>query len=159
MPLNAVKDYLEADRNARLHQILVALFEPEEPQVYADEILQNFIAIFCILLEIGGGKYIGSFTSTWDLCDQRLPFDPLRAPSPFPIVPEDNRFFERFCEKQWRFCVPNFQFPMIRIHFEEKRILPIIQKDLIAGGGSAMLYRIRLHGSYNKLDPKPTVGT
>jgi hypothetical protein len=69
----------------------------------------------------------------------------------FPTSTNDPRFFQRFCEEQWRFSAPVFLYNDTNLHFEANRILPIISKDKLAGGGSAVLHQIKLHKAYNKL--------
>jgi len=156
IPLDIIKPYFEEDRKARLYDVLEAVYGKNDAPD-ADDVFPTHIRVFCILLEIGMGDYIHLFTSLWDLNDQRLPYDPSAEPRAFPPAPERPDFFKTFCEKQWRFCAAEFSPPMSNIKFEDDRIIPIVHKELIAGGGSAMLYLIRIHGSYNKLDPTPKV--
>ena len=157
VPLNTIRTHFEELSNTTLSDLLKALFDPAESPVDADDILQNRVQVFCTLLMIGKGEYIEQFTSSWGLSDSRLPFRRESPPEDFPVDPADPDFFQKFCNQQWMFCAPEFQSPMRNMKFEEERILPIVHKRQIAGGGSGMLYEIRLHGSYNKLDPKVTV--
>ncbi|KAH7409344.1 kinase-like domain-containing protein [Cadophora sp. MPI-SDFR-AT-0126] len=155
--IRAIREYFEQNGSARLRELLSGVWYPDEPLVDPDDILQNYIAVFCILVELGKGTFIDHFSSR-DLSDLRLPFDPGQSPpTHFPTLSDDPNFFHTFCNMQWKYCAPEFKYPMMNIHFEDQRILPIVSKELIAGGGSALLYRVRLHAMYNRLDPrKPT---
>ncbi|PVH88884.1 hypothetical protein DL98DRAFT_565731 [Cadophora sp. DSE1049] len=155
--IKAIREYFEQNGSTRLRELLLGVWYPDEPLVDPDDILQNYIAVFCILVELGKGTFVEHFSSR-DLSDLRLPFDPGQSPQThFPTITDDPNFFRAFCDMQWKYCAPEFKCPMMNIHFEDQRILPIVSKELIAGGGSALLYRIRLHSLYNRLDPrKPT---
>ncbi len=151
VPLKTVRDYLGANNNAELEKIITAVFYPRGVPVDIDDILQNYLQIFCILVDIGKARFLEVFSSH-DLSDRLLPFDPESSPpTHFPLDPTDQQLYQTFCDKQWRFCAADFRFPMSRTTFPDKRVLPIISKERIAGGGSAILYKIRLHSSYNKL--------
>lgn len=151
MPLKTLQEYFKEDSSARLKKLLAAVFEPKDPPIDPDEILENYTQTFCILVEIGKGRFIERF-STRSLGDRMLPFEPDHAPPlHFPTDTTDTQFYKKFCNKQWKFCVPDFKTPMTNIRFHPERILPIVSKEKIAGGGSAMLYKIKLHNSYNWL--------
>jgi len=157
--IKAIREYFEQNGGTRLRDLVLGVWYPEEPLVDPDDILQNYIAVFCILVELGRGTFVEHFSS-WDLSDMKLPFDPGQSPpAHFPIVSDNPRFFHAFCDMQWKYCAPEFKYPMMNIHFEDQRILPIVSKELIAGGGSALLYRIRLHPWYNRLDPRKSVSS
>jgi hypothetical protein len=151
MPLKTVQEYFKQDDGARLNEILAAVFLDRDPPVDSDDILDNYVQIFCILIEIGKGRFIESF-SYWNIGDRLLPFGPDdHPPAHFPIDTGDPKFYETFCDKQWKFCAAEFKSPMMKIQFHPQRILPIVSKEKLAGGGSGMLYKIKLHSSYNKL--------
>jgi len=159
MPLKTVQEYFKQDDGARLNELLVAVFPNRDPPVDSDDIFDNYAQIFCILIETGKGRFIENFSS-WNVGDRLLPFDPDDPPpAHFPIDTGDPKFYENFCSKQWKFCAPEFRTPMTNIQFHPQRILPIVSKEKIAGGGNGMLYKIRLHSSYNKLCPPSTVRT
>jgi hypothetical protein len=154
IPLETLNEYFEVNRMARLHNLLDAVYgEGRTPD--AEDIYLSYIRVFCILLEVGLGHFIHLFTSSEELNDQHLPFHPEGRPSTFPKQQPD--FFNIFCEKQWKFCAAEFSASMLNRVFEVDRILPIVHQEEIAGSGSALLYKIRIHGSYNKLDPKTKV--
>lgn len=149
VPISAVTSYLKEDE--KLQYILDALFHPEEGPD-ADIVLPNYVAIFCTLIEIGKGPTIEHFVKQ-GLHDQHLPFDPKHILPDFPPDTGDGTFYRRFCEKQWRFWVPDFERGMER-HFPDKTLLPIIKKREVAKGGSARLFEVKVHSSYNKLLPE-----
>jgi hypothetical protein len=145
--LGAVKSQLEKNGRERLNAILDILFEDgggPDPT----ELLCNYVAVFCILLQIGKGHYIEHFVDH-EIHDQRE-FDPEHIPPKFPSSQGDDDFYKRFCEAQWRFCVPDFKENMKKV-FHDRRNLPIIEKRLVASGGSARISIIKLHSSYDKL--------
>lgn len=154
IPIRAATTYLEED--GRLQEILNAMFHPHGgPE--AEIVLPNYVAIFCILIGTGKGTHIEHFV--WHgLNDNHLPLDPQRAPANFPPDTGDGTFYQRFCDKQWKFCVPVFERSMDR-NFPGKLILPIIKKRLVASDGDATLYEVRIHSSYSKLrlDSNPKV--
>lgn len=162
IPLTVVEEHFREDSNARLKELLAAVFPPNDfpngSPVDPDEIFENYIRIFCILVEIGKGRFI-EFFSSWGYGDTMLPFDPdhIPAASQFPIDTSDPEIYQKFCNKQWRFCAPDLKSPMTNVRYHPNRILPIIGKERIAGGGSAILYKIKVHSSYNKLGPQITV--
>jgi hypothetical protein len=157
MPLNTIKEHFKEDGGARLKKLLAAVFSPDDPPVDPDTILKNYTQISCILMEIGKCKFIGSFTSR-ENGDSKLPFEPGCAPPHFPIDTDEPNFYKNFCNKQWKFCVPELESPMKDIHFHPRRILPIVSKEVIAASGGAMLYKIQLHGSYNRLSSQASRG-
>jgi hypothetical protein len=150
-PISEVKKALGADNREWLDDILDELFQPDDPPDSVT-LLNKYAAVFCILLEIGKGRAIADFIRK-ELHDQRLPH-PNSEPPGFPQYGGDGTFYKRFYAKQWRFCAPEFEKNM-DTHFEADRILPIVRKERLGGGGSATLYEIKLHSSYNLLLPQP----
>jgi hypothetical protein len=140
VPVGEAKKYLQANNHIALDDILYELFS--EPPVDSETILSNYVAVFCILLDIEEGATIADFVH-YDHNDQQLPFD--QEPSGLP--PGNGT---KFRDKQLRFCVPAFQKLMAR-HYTEERILPISMKEKLAGGGTSTIHKIKLHGEYNKL--------
>ena len=151
MPIDEVKHYLERNYQTELRAILGELFEPGH-SVHPGDILSGYTAVFCTLLFAGNGRYIRTFIRYDSLNDRRLPFSPDNAPANLPTTPGDPDFLRKFCNEQWRFCVPTLENVTDRC-FEIKRILPIIYKKSIAGGSgaSANLWLIKIYPSYNKL--------
>lgn len=151
VPIQKIQTYFaERDRQS-LNEILDAVFMPEDPPLYAENIVPKYTAVFSILLYINKGRYIKDFTTCGALSDAALPFDPADPPSRFPISAKDPNFFSRFCEEQWRFCAPTFQRNMLDDKFESERILPITYKKTLGGGGSGTVYKIKIHKLYNEL--------
>ncbi|CZR62093.1 uncharacterized protein PAC_11990 [Phialocephala subalpina] len=155
MPLKKIEDYFKENNCIRLKRLLNALFSPDESPVDPEVILQNYIKAFCILVEIGKGRFISHFSHYESLADKKLPFEPQNGPpSYFPTNTDETSFFGAFCGEQWKFCAAVFSSPMANIHYHKDQLLPIIHKERLAEGGSAVLHMIRLHPSYDKLDPK-----
>lgn len=151
VPIQKIQTYFAERDRQRLNEILDAVFMPEDPPLYAENIIPKYVAVFSILLHINKARYIKDFTTYGPLSDAALPFDPVNPPPKFPTSSEDPNFFLRFCEEQWRFCSPTFQRHMLDERFEGKRILPITYKEWLGGGGSGTVYKIKVHKLYNEL--------
>ena len=108
VPIQKLESYFTERGCQRLIEILDAVFLPEDPPLYAENIASRYTAVFSILLHINKGRYIRDFTNHAALSDARLPFDPDDPPPKFPASTEDPNFFSRFCDEQWKFCVPTF---------------------------------------------------
>ena len=146
VPLPRVQAYFKTQRSS-VQKILEEIFPDRDPPVDIETIERSYSRVFCILLLIGRGCYIESFVDYESLSDQHLPFDE-SAPTAFPK--SANPFFSAFYEQQWEFCAPLFE-DMMQRRFGPKVILPIILKEKIDGGGSAIAYKIVLHQAYNWL--------
>jgi hypothetical protein len=116
----------------------------------------NYFRVFAILLRIGKGTYITHFHSH-GLSDALLPFE--KCPPDFPKADPDKQFFSNFLSTQWEFCAPDFRYKQLnrRVFRNHGWILPITQKTSLGGGGSATLFKIQLHPSYDHL-VQPTPG-
>jgi hypothetical protein len=154
MPVETLKSYFKADGSKKLNKILSELFQSEDIPISPELILRTRTAVFCILLRISKGRYIEYFARYEELSDERLPFDPAHPPACFPVATDDPEFLQRFCEKQWMYCVPIFDNHMVHKHFGRQRLLPITHKERRGGGGSAIIYKIKLYGPHNKLFPE-----
>jgi hypothetical protein len=145
--LGAVKSYLELDERERLTDILDDLFGDSGGPDLTD-LLTNYLAVFCILLQVGKGRYIKHFVDheIHDLYE----FSPEQIPPKFPPILRDEEFYRTFCEAQWRFYVPDFKENMNRV-FHDRRTLPIVEKQPLASGASANVSIIKIHNSYDKL--------
>ncbi|KAH8764699.1 hypothetical protein F5882DRAFT_17727 [Hyaloscypha sp. PMI_1271] len=108
--------------------------------------------MFYILVEIRQGRFINHFSERGH-SNRILPFDPNHLPAAFPIDTTNPEIYKKFYNKQWRFCAPDLK-PITTIHYHPNQILPIISKEKIIGAGSAILYNIKVHSSYNKLGPQ-----
>lgn len=130
-------------------KLLAALFPNGNPQVDPETIRKKYTKVFLILLLTGNGRFIAWFVRHDSLCDRYLPFR--SRPAGFPNSTTNGDFFPSFCREQWAFCARIFQFG-IHQHFDAKDlILPIISKEKLGGGGSAIVHKINLHPAYNKL--------
>ena len=145
-----VQAYLEENGQEKLKQIIAALF-PQGDSVFPNDILPNNIAVFCTLLKISKGSWIKYFRRHKSLSDEKLPFDPTSKPPNWPEDTADPTFLERFCQQQWKFCVPVICQPFVDQHFPPETILPIVYKKNLNSGGSATLWLIKLHPAYNQL--------
>ncbi|KAL2073991.1 hypothetical protein VTL71DRAFT_7769 [Oculimacula yallundae] len=148
-PRDKIQSYLEANNYWELRALLAGLKSAPVPA--PSSITPRYTAVFCILLQSGRGSYIRYFTSYGSLRDTALPFDPRTRPAHWPSTPSDPNFYEVFCDAQWKFCAPELEAPVSDQHFEDERILPITFKQKLLDGGTAHLWLVHLHPSYNKL--------
>jgi hypothetical protein len=149
LPCEKLAAYFHANDLENLNNLLVAIYEGEETQLTAKEILGQYSAVFCILVRIGKIKFLPCFVDKENLNDVHLPFTPTQRPSTFPIDANDTDFFDRFCAEQWRFCPPLMN--ATSKAFEKDRVLPFTSKAFIAEGASADIYKITIHSAYNYL--------
>jgi hypothetical protein len=152
MPMQDVKSYFSDNDGKDLTKILTEVFNTKYPPVDSEMILRDHAAIFCILLRLGHGNLIEHFASYEELCDSRLPFDPARPPPEFLDANDDPAFLQRFCEKQWMYCVPLFDGHMLHKRFGRQRLLPITWKEVGEVEGLASKFTIKLYGPHNKLN-------
>jgi hypothetical protein len=152
MPLDDLKTYWGANNCKNLTSLLRELFHPHYPPIDAELILREHTAVFCILLRIGQGVLIEHFVRYEELSDQRLPFEMEHPPRGFPIAADDEPdFLQRFCERQWMYCVPVFDDHMLHKHFGHQRLLPITYKEPRGIEGMAHRYMIKLFGPHNEM--------
>lgn len=155
IPFNSIppiEAYFKEKNHEKLNAILIALFESDAPPGIAEVIVKDYVAVFSILVYIGKGRHIQNFIE-YNLNNQHLPFNPSHPPPDFPNS-SDERFFEKFCQQQWRFCCTIFSRDgLYNRHFHAKQILPIVDKQQLGDGASAVLYKIRIHDEYNHLHP------
>jgi hypothetical protein len=145
-----IREYLEGNDQEKLNQIIADLF-PRGDGIWPNDILPNNIAVFCTLLKISKGRWIKHFRHHESLSDARLPFNPKSQPLNWPEDTGDPDFLNKFCEEQWKYCVPVIREPFVDKHFPKDTILPIVYKKSLSSGGSATLWLIRLHPACNKL--------
>lgn len=113
-------------------------------------IMPNAALVFCILLELGLGKLIVSFTRH-GISDKSIPIQlqDLRNLSRVLGVSE-TKLAADFFEMQWRFCPAVFELDMDGEWLPEM-ILPICSQNLIAEGRTARVYEVSI--------PEDFVGT
>ena len=134
----------------RLEHLLDAVLEDHERSaVDANYVREHYLQSFAILVCIGEGGLIHHFQQYETLRDQKLPHRTL--PDDFPITTPHK--FEQFKNAQWQFCPKILEYNM-NSRFKEEDILPIIRKEKIGEGGSAIIYRIVVEESYNSLRPR-----
>lgn len=133
----------------RIQKLLAALFPNGAPQVHPETIRKKYTKVFLTLLLTGHGQFIKLFVRYDSLCDRYLPFR--FQPAHFPQSTTDADFFTSFYRQQWEFCAPSFQY-RVDVQFDDKDlILPIISKEKLGGGGSAIIHKIKVHPAYNML--------
>jgi hypothetical protein len=148
MPLDRVQHYFKDQHFTELRAVLEALFPREA--INPTSIFPRYTAVFCTLLCIGRGKWIKYFKHHEALRDTNLPFDPEHLPAHAPPAAGDPSFWHDFCGAQWKFCARVME-DLSDKHIESERILPIISKKRLAGGGSANIWLVEIHPYYNKL--------
>ena len=149
VPHSELRVYLGSGR--RLQNLLEALYPGQDPveQPSCKTIERHYLRTFSILVLIGHGSFIRHFEQHESLQDQKLPF--LERPAHFPFSTGSD-IFDAFRQKQWEFCVPVFKYDM-RSYFDKECVLPIIESEKIAMGGSSVIYKIRLMTEYDELEP------
>ena len=147
IPDPEIEAYFDSVRPIK--NLVAALFPDDAIQVDLEAIRKKYARVFLILLSIGKGSFITSFLCCDSLSDQYLPFRV--QPDRFPASTADANFFASFYRIQWEFCARIFE-PAIHQQFDDDLILPIIYKEKLGGGGSAVVHKIKLHPAYNKLD-------
>jgi hypothetical protein len=150
LPDNLLREYLTANNHRQLKKLLAALFSENDETPSHEEIARYYSKSFCILLLTGKARYIRHFVQYNSLIDVHLPFSTERPPFNFPTDTDDPYFLKRFLERQWMFCAPCFEIRTKTI-WEDKRILPIIRKEILDTGGSAKVFKIELQPEYNHL--------
>jgi hypothetical protein len=153
MPFPDLESYLKAEN--RTSKLLKALFPECEPRVIPEALERFYIRIFAILILIGKGRFIEHVVQYHNLRDSQLPF--LEKPTHFPTDPNDPKFWDLFYEKQFAFCAHIFCHNENDTKLEDRCILPIISKVAFATGGSAAIYKIKLHPHYDQLNPTADV--
>jgi hypothetical protein len=147
VPFEVFAHYLAEDN--RLEQLLWTIFEDEDPlPVEVSVVQETCLKVFCILLSIGKARFIRPFVEHDDLVDSHLPFH--SKPGNFPASTCQPSLWDLFSEKQWMFCPAEMSY---KIHnsLDPHRILPIVKREVLAEGGSAVVSKIVLHPSFNKL--------
>lgn len=148
--LSDLKQYFEENDHRRLTDIITALF-PHNEDIFPDDIFPEKLAVFCTLLNISKGGWIEHFRQYDTLGDTALPFSPTNRPADWPEAPDDQEFLQKFCQEQWKFCVPLMKRPFAEKRFHKDQVLPIVYKKALNTGGSATLWLIKLHPAHNQL--------
>ena len=155
MPNDRIEEYFTRRNYNEFREIIYALF-PRSGPFHPQTILTNHTSIFCTLLSIGEGAYIEHFRHYDSLSDSSLPFNPTSPPANLPAAAREPKFLHSFCAAQWKFCAVILKDPVADKRFEHDRVLPIIEKKRLAGGGSATLWLVKIYSSYNKLISEET---
>lgn len=125
------------------------LSSKQRPAVDANYVRDHYPQTFATLLCIGQGCMIHHFQQYKSLRDQKLPYR--TRPDDFPFMTPD--VFEEFKNAQWQFCASKLEYGM-NDRFKEEDILPIIRKEKIGEGGSAIIYKIVVDENYDSLRPR-----
>lgn len=146
IPQSNLEKYFGGDR---LKNLLDAVLSSKDRHT-VDEgfIRRNYLQTFATLLCIGHGNLIHLFAQYKTLRDGKLPHR--TKPADFPFTTPDA--FEVFRKEQSQFCPPKLEYNM-NDRSKEDDILPIIRKEKIGQGGSAVVYKIVVDRDYNALLP------
>lgn len=160
IPYKRVQAYFTESR--RIHALLIALLpEKDVGQLPStDTIKERYLRVFSILILINRGRFINHFVHHDILDDQHLP---LESPSHSWPNSTEAGFFESFYQKQWLFYPAVFERHMDR-HLDENRTLPIVEKESLGEGVSAIAQRVVIEEGSNRLTPvralqRPKVAT
>lgn len=147
VPSSLAREHFTKDR---LESLLEAVCPPgfQCRQISLDIVNKGYVLIFLILLRLNEAAMIKEFLFHARFSDRYLPFDEhTRLP---PGVPK-----EQFLLEQQPFCAVFIR--QGEEHFQSQSILPIMRKEEIAHGGSAIVYRIEIHPEYDKLERIPVL--
>ena len=151
VPESALQEYFEGADVVRRYIYQVYVDAPDIP-VEPGDILGGYTRIFAILLITGRGKFIEEFIRHDSLSDQKLPF--AVRPANFPVADDGADWFESFKDSQWQFCPHVFVDGKFDSKLEKHEILPIVDFQWHAKGGSARVAKVRFHEDYNKFRSK-----
>ena len=144
---DGLKDYFLKDGSKRLRRLLDIVAPSTSGETTSiEDVTNNHLIVFAILLSIGKGRFVGHFSKREGLSDAKLPFT---DKTQFPTDTEDT-LFERFKAKQWIFCAARFE-SRPEAFWEPDRILPIIFKTPMKSGGGGETFKIKIHPSYDFL--------
>lgn len=118
----------------------------------SDTVLEQYLAVFTVLLSIGQAHYLNRFIER-DYNDDRLPF--LDRPRHFPKA-DSGSFFDAFFDAQWRFCPVRLAKNPINLQIEPEQILPLKSKEKIKSNGNSTIYRVKLHEDYDPFGDEPS---
>ena len=137
------------ERPRKVENLLDAVLNSEQrPAVDASYVRDYYLRSFATLLCIGEGSMIHHFLKYQSLRDRNLPHRV--RPDEFPFTTPG--IFNDFKNAQWQFCASNLERGMNE-GFKGEEILPIIRRERIGEGGSAIIYKIVIDKDYNSLRP------
>jgi hypothetical protein len=150
VPHDKVEEYIQ--RNAP--ELLAELFEDPEKYLNKDKIIRTCALGFAILLSIGKGQLIKEFVKQEKLYDRHLPFTSKPAEFPSSSGSAVNMWHE-FDKAQWGFVPHIFQYEDgVELILDPRRIVPITHRYLIDTRTSSNIWKIAIHGQYNRLHPQ-----
>lgn len=141
IPAGEIQGYLREP--GRLKNMLYELFGHTNYDWRASDIVERFSVVFAILVYIHEGHHIINCLDHDSQRDDRLPFS---------ACPEDfhNALWDKFRATQPRFCAATFRKRSQPVYGDEQR-LPFLEKVVLGSGGSAEVFRVRIHANHNKL--------
>lgn len=147
IPSSELEQYLTTEK---IKTLLEELFTGwDKPLPDPARVRQYYLRPFAILLSAGFGHMIYYVVDYQNLRDQNLPF--FDKPKNFPKTTKVD-LFDAFHKEQWQFCAVRLEYDMTN-HLGDNEILPILTKEQIRGGGSAIAYKITVDEDYNSLVP------
>lgn len=154
LPWTCTRNYF--DDKIRVRQFLKVLFTTKYDIVQSStELVQTtYRTVFAILLRIGKGTFIEHFVKHPSLSDKNLPFEIRPANFPWTSTAKPD-FFDSFQKEQWAFCVPIFSNMTNNTIFHPNLILPILSRERISKGGSALVDKIRIDPEYDGMIDSP----
>jgi len=118
------------------------------PRDYVAAIRSGFLRVFCILVDIGYGRYFDWFLQS-GLDDLQLPFE--ERPSSFPTGGDAQALWEKFEAAQWMFCAPPLRFFYRNRSFHSKLILPLVEVTHLGDGATASVYMVQVHPAHDMI--------
>ena len=141
-PLTQSGDDTHADR--LLNRVAYSQLDLRSQPIYPDRFRPSSgccLLVFCILLQIGRGNLIDTFTKK-DKVDKALPLKRDDIQSIFEAAKGcDEDLVTQFLEQQYRFCPARFDLHMTR-EWDRQVVIPLHSKVPIKEGGTASLWHI-----------------
>lgn len=140
----------EFTKPEKIEELLKALIKNTfQHTQYAHKIRHLYLRPFMILICAGHGNMILHFMKHQSLQDDRLPFRG-GPPDGFPISSGSDLIWQKFNEHQWKFCAMDMRYNM-DLELSKDDLLPIVSKEILAGGASATTSKVQIHPDYDKL--------
>lgn len=130
-----------------LDRLLRENLEKDEHVPQTETILQQYLAVFSVLLSIGKGKYLNRCIER-RYNDERLPL--LDKPRHFPTS-DNGPFFDAFFDAQWKFCPATLTKNLINFQIEPEQILPLKRREKIMSSASSVIYLVEVDEEYDFL--------
>jgi hypothetical protein len=146
IPNSKVKSYLTANR---VRDLLEACSVLQFNNVIGIQSYRS--VVFCILLSCEKGQHITTCARRESIVDTHLPIPLATLLQEFPSN-EYGGLAREFDAAQWEWCARELRnSEMDDMNLESQCILPITEWVQVGRGGTAQVYRIKLHHDYNIL--------